>query len=195
MTPQWSGGEFARLLRRARVGDDDAWSQIYRWLAPEVLGFLTGTGLDDSEDILGDVFLEVARRIADFEGDQRGFRAWVFTIARSRRIDVLRKRARNPHWRLDTAEHEVLPASDDVEADVVGNLSLQDLLDYLKMLTDDQAEVLVLRAIGELTAPEIAEITGRTVGAVEQLQHRATKALRHVLETRKESAPVFGDRV
>jgi RNA polymerase sigma-70 factor (ECF subfamily) len=49
--------------------------------------------MPDAEDVLGEVCLEVARRIGDFRGDSRGFRAWVFTIARSRRVDETRRRA------------------------------------------------------------------------------------------------------
>ena len=63
---------------------------------------------------------------------------------------------------------------------------LDDFLSNLEILTDDQAEVLVLRVVADLTAREVAEATGRTVGSVEQLQHRALVALRDLLQTRKE---------
>ncbi len=61
-------------------------------------------------------------------------------------------------------------------------VALDDLLEILGQLTDDQAEVLVLRALGGWTSREIGEITGRSTGAVEQLQHRATEAVRELLE-------------
>lgn len=178
--------EWQRVLRSARRGHDDAWDLIYRWLAPQVLGYLRSARLGDEEDVLGDVFLDVARRIGEFAGDAAGFRAWVFTIARARRVDEIRRRVRRREDRFDTQEHEVLLAGTDVEAEVLGGLILDDLLSDLEHLTEDQAEVLVLRMVSDLTAREVAEATGRTVGSVEQLQHRALVALRDLLRTRKE---------
>lgn len=173
--------DFKPVLKGARAGDEAAWGVLYRWLAPEVLGFLKASRLADPEDVVGDVFLEVARRIGDFQGDGRGFRAWVFTIARSRRIDEIRRRTRRMEDRLDTGEHAAIPSPIDVEGDAIGALVLEDLMAYLDLLTDDQAEVLIFRALGGWSSPEIAEITGRTVGSVEQLHHRATRALREIL--------------
>lgn len=175
--------EFNRLLRSARRGEEAAWDAIYRWLAPEILGFLRAGRLSDPENTLGDTFLEVARRIGDFRGDRRGFRAWVFTIARSRRVDEMRRRSRHREERFDTGEHALVPSGIDVETEALGILVLDDLLAHLDELTDDQAEVLVLRALDGLTSREVAEITGRSVGSVEQLHHRARRRLREILDS------------
>ena len=182
MTVDQPDREFKTLLRAARAGDDPAWDTIYRWVAPEVLGFLRASRLPDPEDVLGNVFLEVARRIGDFRGNKRAFRAWVFTIARSRRVDDIRRRARRREERFDTGEHAVVSSGIDVEQDALRALVLDDLIVDLDRLTDDQAEVIVLRALGGWTSLEVAEITGRTVGSVEQLHHRATRALRRILD-------------
>ncbi len=181
VSPMEPPHDFKQVLNRARTGDEGAWEVLYRWLAPQVLGFLKASRLSDAEDVVGDVFLEVARRIRDFQGDGRGFRAWVFTIARSRRIDEIRRRTRRMEDRLDTGEHAAIPSPIDVEADAIGALVLEDLMAYLDLLTDDQAEVLIFRALGGWTSPEIAQVTGRTIGSVEQLHHRATRALREIL--------------
>lgn len=171
-----------RTLRAARRGDEAAWESIYRWLAPQVLGYLRSGRLGDAEDVLGDVFLDVARQIGDFEGDPVGFRAWVFTIARARRVDEIRRRTRRREDRFDSHEFERIAAHTDVEEEVVGALLLDDLLIHLEILTDDQAEVLILRMVGDLPAADVAQITGRSVGAVEQLQHRALTTLREFFE-------------
>lgn len=165
---------------------------LYRWLAPQILGFFRAGRVREPEDVLGDVFLEVARRIDGFNGDHRGFRAWVFTIARARRVDEIRRSSRRREQFFDTGEQAAIPAQIDVEGQALGSIELDEMLALLDMLTDDQAEVLVLRALGGWTSREVAEITGRTVGSVEQLQHRATKSLRAILTTRKETA-TYGD--
>lgn len=179
---------FPSLLRSARGGDERAWGVLYQWMAPQILGFLRARRIPDAEDVLGEVLLEVARRIGAFEGDHRGFRAWVFTIARARRVDEIRRRARRKEELLDTGEHRAIPAPVDVEGQALASVELDEILGLLELLTDDQAEILTLRVLGGWTSREIAEITDRTVGSVEQLQHRATKSLRAILTSRKEAA-------
>jgi RNA polymerase sigma-70 factor (ECF subfamily) len=173
--------DFEPLLKRARRGDDEVWAILYRWLAPQVLGFMRATGMRDPEDLLGQVFLDVARRIRRFRGDVNGFRAWVFTIARAKRVDEIRRRTGRREDRFDTDEHSAVPAPINVESEALQTLVIEDLLSRLRVLTDAQAEVLVLRAIVGLSAREVADLTGRSTGAVEQLQHRASVTLREIL--------------
>jgi RNA polymerase sigma-70 factor (ECF subfamily) len=75
----------------------------------------------------------------------------------------------------------VIPSRVDVEGEALSAVALDELLDILDLLTDDQREVLILRALGGWTSSQVAEVTGRTVGAVEQLQLRARRALQQVL--------------
>lgn len=180
--PVMPDGDFRSLFRAARAGDERAWNALYCWLAPQVLGFLRASRMPEAEDVLGQVFLEVATRIRDFSGDSRGFRAWVFTIARARRVDEIRRRARRREDPLDTGTYELIPSRVDVEGEALAMVGLDDLIGLLDQLTDDQSEVLILRAIGGWTAREVGEITGRSTGSVEQLQHRARRALRDLLE-------------
>ncbi|HEX6147869.1 MAG TPA: RNA polymerase sigma factor [Acidimicrobiia bacterium] len=183
MTPYSSPAEtrFPSLLAAARRGDERAWSALYGWLAPQVFGYLRASRVPDPEDVLGSVFVEVASKIGTFRGDAAGFRAWVFAIARTRRVDQIRRWARRREEPLITDVHEPIPSRDDVEADALSAVALDELLDVLDLLTDDQREVLILRALGGWTSSQVAELTGRTVGAVEQLQLRARLALQEVL--------------
>ena len=61
-----------------------------------VVGFLVARGSPDPEGVAGDVFLDVVTSIRRFEGDRRGFVAWVMTIARRRMIDARRRGQRRP---------------------------------------------------------------------------------------------------
>jgi RNA polymerase sigma-70 factor, ECF subfamily len=172
---------FPQLLAEARCGSERAWTQLYRSLAPEVLGFLRGSRVPDPEDVLGAVFLDVARAIGSFDGDERGFRAWVFTIARSRLVDDARRRARR---REESVPPEVLVRGGPhitTEHEVIATIELDRLLGVLDTLTGAQREVVLLRVFGELTAPEVARVVGKSIGAVEQLYHRAITSLRRAL--------------
>ncbi|HVM12514.1 MAG TPA: sigma factor, partial [Actinomycetota bacterium] len=74
-------GPFDEILSRASEGDPTAFADLYRAYAPGVLGYLRAQGASDAEDLMGEVFVSVARRIASFEGDERKFRSWIFTVA------------------------------------------------------------------------------------------------------------------
>lgn len=178
------GPEFDDVLAAARAGGEWAWRRLYQDLAPVVLGYLRSHGARDPEDLLGEVFLRVARSLSDFEGDETGFRSWVFTIAHHRLVDERRKagrRATEPTE--DERIHAALPAVDHVEPDVVERASTEQIVALLEeALTEDQREVLVLRLVGGLTISEVADIVGRTENATKQLQRRGLRSLQRHLE-------------
>lgn len=150
-----------------------------------MIGFFRGSRAPDPDDLLGAVFLDVARSIGSFEGDERGFRAWVFTIARSRLVDDARRRARR---REDIVEPDALVRRGPTitaEHEVIATVELDRLLGLVDALSGAQREVLLLRLVGGFTSPEVAGIVGKSVGAVEQLQHRATVALRRMLDVQR----------
>src|SRR5687768_6236921 len=90
------------------AGDEDALAGIYRLLAPAVIGYLRGQGAREPEDVASEVFVSVVRGLPFFEGDEDGFRAWVFTIAHRRLTDERRLLARR---REESTDPHQLPAS------------------------------------------------------------------------------------
>src|SRR5919201_1250418 len=88
--------DFPATLALLRAGDEAAWGELYRDLSPRVLGYLRGLDSPDAEDLLGEVFVQVVRDLARFEGDERAFRAWLFTIAHNRFLDAKRRARRRP---------------------------------------------------------------------------------------------------
>ena len=173
---------FADTLAAARRGDAAAWSQLYHEVAPVLLGYLRAQHLPDAEDVAGEVLLEVVRDLERFDGSRERFRSWVLAIAHHRLLDARRKANRRP---ADPTPHEELavpPAKEDPEADALATLGFGELEPALTTLTPDQRSVLLLRVIGDLPVAEVARITGRRPGAVKQLQHRATAALRRELD-------------
>ena len=66
-------------------------------------------------------------------------------------------------------------------------LSNEDLRLALRDLTDEQQQVLILRFFQDLTAAQVAGIMGKSVGAVQALQHRALGSLERALQGRAEN--------
>jgi RNA polymerase sigma-70 factor (ECF subfamily) len=157
-------------------GDPVDAAEVYRTLAPQVLGYLRGQRVVDPEDLLGEVFLQVSRDLHRFEGDRDDLRRWVFTIARHRAIDGHRRRERRPEVLVaDRLDHEHAAAGLEDPVD-------EDLVEALTTLTHEQREVVLLRFVADLSLEQVAGVTGRSVGAVKAMQHRALEQLRTRLD-------------
>jgi RNA polymerase sigma-70 factor (ECF subfamily) len=172
------GEAFPAVLEACRAGADWAWRRLYDETAPAVLRYLRLSGARDPEDILGETFIRVVRALPTFVGDERAFRAWVFTIARRRSIDEARARGR--HAVFAVPDEDLIANGDrgDVEDDALRSLATQHVASILQGLTRDQREVLVLRLLDGLTIEEIARILGKQPGAVKALQARGFAAIR-----------------
>jgi RNA polymerase sigma factor (sigma-70 family) len=146
---------------------------VYRSHARAVLGYLRGQGVEDPDDLLGEVFLHVARALPRFRGDEEHLRRWVFTIARNRVIDDRRRRARRPSTPTDHVPDRAAPDEDGlVDPELVAGLA---------QLTSEQREVVLLRFVADLPLEDVARITKRTEGAVKSMQHRALAQLARIL--------------
>lgn len=156
-------------LDLARAGDPRGLEEIYRQLAGSVTRFAHSRSAEDPEGLTNDVFLAAFRHLENFTGDDDDLRGWIFTIARNKLIDDARRRSRRPQTVVDT---DGLAPS--VESDVAG---VDWVHDQLRILTDEQREVVLLRVVGGLTVPEIADVVGRSIGSIKALQRRALRQL------------------
>jgi len=176
-----SGAPFEELLAAARSGAEWAWVEIHRSYARSLLGYLRARGVRDAEDVLGDALLDIYRSLPRFEGDERDFRSWLFTIVHRRMTDALRAGARRNVEVADDAQIAVAAPAGDAEEDALQRLVARDIRAALDRLSMDQQTVLLLRLFGGLTIPEIAAVMNKQVGAVKALQRRGLESLRKVL--------------
>jgi RNA polymerase sigma-70 factor (ECF subfamily) len=124
------------------------------------------------------VWLEVARRIGSFHGGEHEFRGWLFTMARRKLIDRHRYEARRPV--SPTGDGELLdrPAADDTGTAALDYFSTETALALIATLPRDQAEIIVLRVVVGLDANAVAQIVGKSPGAVRVAAHRGLRTLR-----------------
>ena len=175
---------FDDVLEQAQAGSERAWEHLYAQFAPPVRAYVAMRGAADPDDLVGETFVQIARNLARFEGAEQEFRSWLFMIAHNRVIDERRRAGRRPTFPV--AEHDeagggLLMPSGDVEAEALDALGLERVRALLAILTADQAAVLLLRFVGDLTLEEIATVLGRPIGAVKQLQRRALRSLKRSL--------------
>ncbi len=130
-------------------------------------------GADAAEDIASQVWLEVVGRESAFRGDETALRRLAFATARRRALDHRRRwwqRAVTLHPPGDRALERAAP-------DEPYDVGRDRALDRIARLPRSQAEVVLLRVMAGFSAEEVAQMTGRTPGAVRVLQHRALRRL------------------
>ena len=170
--------QFRSLLGAARCGASWAVAELWRDLHPALLRYLRAAAPDDTaDDLASDVWLELAGRLHRFEGDARALRAWAFTVARHRAIDARRAARRRPitPWEGEPPARDATAPGP--ERAVVAREALEAAMHHLRALPPDQAEVLLLRVVGELDVADVAAIVGKRPGTVRVLQHRALRGL------------------
>jgi RNA polymerase sigma-70 factor, ECF subfamily len=169
------------VLRAAGRGEHWALAQLFRTYQPRLIRYLRGQEPTVADDLAGEVWIAVARGLDGFVGDERGFRAWLFTIARSRLVDHRRKAVRRrtdpfPHDRLDRPDRHV--DGGDPAATVLRRMGAQEAVDELVAeLTAEQAEAVLLRVVAGLDVGEVAHVMGRSPGSVRVLCHRALRRM------------------
>ena len=132
----------------------------------------------DAEDIVQEVFVAAYRHRAKFDARRGQLSTWLFTIARNRCINFL-KRSRLPTVPVD-ARTLAQPQASQTDA----RRDFWEALDQaLAALPLEQKTVFVLAEIEQLAYREIAEIEATSLGTVKSRLHRAKRALRACLET------------
>jgi RNA polymerase sigma-70 factor, ECF subfamily len=176
------GAGFGAALADAQAGDQNAFSAIFRDVQPALLRYLQVIAPDAADDVAGDTWLQVISGLGRFRGDERAFRAWLFTIGRHRAIDLGRfaTRRRTLLERLgETDGRRVAPDTADV---VLEQMATRAVLTAIASLPPEQAEIIMLRVVSGLDAPAVAEIVGKSPGAVRVAAHRGLRRLAALID-------------
>jgi RNA polymerase sigma-70 factor (ECF subfamily) len=174
--PAVIGAEFDAVLAGAQSGDEAAVARLYRDLDPLLVRFLVAQAPEVGEDLAQDVWLAAAKGLGSFSGDEQGFRAWMFTIARRHLIGHWRRQGRRPQRPIAPVDMSELAvrSGDEPDARVLADEAVRALV---ACLPREQAEIVLLRVIGGLDAEEVGLIVGKRPGTVRVLQHRALRRL------------------
>jgi len=170
----------AQLVKRAKRGDQTAFAEIYTRHHDAVYAYLyyRVNDVQVAEDLTGEVFLRLVSKIGRFSYRGRPLLAWLYTIARNLLIDHQRKKAQL--GRVDLEEEWATPAPGPPEVAERG-LTRDCLVRSLRHLTEDQQRVILHKLLEGRTNREVADLLGKTEGAVKSLQHRALASLRRAI--------------
>lgn len=173
------------ILARARIGDKDAFAEVYDFYVIKIFRFiyLKTSSKETAEDITSEVFLRSWKYLSGTEVDGETLKfdkvgPLLYKIARNLVIDFYRKKKSQNLVEIDETLRNNLP---DYNQDIIADISLKQEIEILKKslekLKDEYREIIILRHVEDLSMPEIAEITGKSEGTVRVLLHRAIKSL------------------
>ncbi len=173
--------DWAEAVRRvAAAGDQAAFAALFAHFAPRVKGFLIRSGLSPAmaEDCAQEVMATLWHKAGMFDPSKASVATWVFTIARNRKIDILRKQAR--------PEPEDLPWGPEPEPEQVDRLGLKQdsarLGAALSELPEAQRKLVEAAYFGDLSHGEIAEKTGIPLGTIKSRLRLALEKLRRAMQ-------------
>jgi RNA polymerase sigma-70 factor, ECF subfamily len=173
------------LLQAARSGDRAALSALLEQHQQRVFGFgmkMCGDA-EDAQDVAQETLMTLVRSIPSFRGDST-LSTWLYTVARSFCIKKRRRTKGAPahHEPLDQASQEQASTpAQSPEQMLLGREAREAVATALDQLEPEAREVVILRDIEGLTAPEVAQVTGLSVAAVKSRLHRARQVLRENL--------------
>lgn len=159
--------------------DTDAFAELFGYFGPRVKSFLMKSGAtpDVAEECTQDVMVTIWNKAHLFDPGKASVSTWIFTIARNRRIDHLRKARR--------VEPEDLPWGPEAEPAQDDAIALQQESEKLGAAIaglPDKQRVLIEKAYyGELTHSEIAAQTGLPLGTIKSRIRLALDRLRQAV--------------
>ena len=169
---------WAELIKKVEtLKDTSAFEKLFNHFAPRIKAFLMKSGADPqmAEECSQEVMATVWRKAHLFDPSRASASTWIFTIARNKKIDAIRKQNR--------PEPEQLYPDQDYEPDQESVVELQQETERLTLALGELPEkqrVLVEKAyLGELSHSEIAEITGLPLGTIKSRIRLALEKLRH----------------
>lgn len=171
------------LLERARQADPAALTALYDQYVNKIYSYVYHRvgNTELAEDITGQVFMRMLEAIKAGRPWQISFSGWLYRIAHNLVIDHYRRRSRASFVDIDEAAPLQAREGDPFQS-VEMKTNKARLRAALTLLTEEQAQVITLRFLEELSIAETAEIMGKTEGAIKALQYRAVLALKRVMQ-------------
>lgn len=160
--------------------DRRAFAELFAYFAPRVKSFLmkSGASPDLAEECTQEVMATLWNKAHMFDPTKASVSTWIFTIARNRKIDILRKQRR--------PEPEELPWGPEAEPDQVEAMGLQQETEQLGQamatLPAEQRELIERAYFGELSHSQIAAETGLPLGTIKSRIRLALERLRHAMK-------------
>ena len=162
--------------------DKTAFSNLFKLVGPRIKGYLMKLGSNDivAEDLLQEVMLTVWRKSETFDRNKAAVSTWLFTIARNKRIDMLRKEIRP---QLDPNDPMLTPNQEESADNVYGSKQESiKITDAIKMLPEEQSKLIKMTYYEDKSHSIIAKELKMPLGTVKSIIRLASTRLKKLLE-------------
>lgn len=165
------------LLDMAQNRNKDSFVQIFEHFAPRVKSFLMkgGTAEDVADELAQETMLTVWNKAGAYDPARASASTWIFTIARNKKIDALRKTGR---FEAATTDSELLQAEDNINTNAMAAQETEMIAEALETLPPEQAMLLRKSFFEDKSHADIAKETGLALGTVKSRIRLALERLR-----------------
>lgn len=174
--------EQAALRERVAALEPEALSEIYDAYSGKLYSYIYHRTGDAAvaEDLTGDVFLRMLEAVRDDRVWNTSLQGWLYRIAHNLVVDHFRRQTKRDGPELD----ERWMAAENPTSSFEGLFHSNQLQTAMRFLTDEQQQVIALKFGEGLSNAEVADVLGKTEGAIKALQHRGLAALKRVVGER-----------
>lgn len=182
---QPAGDDSAELIEAvAQRRDRAAFAELFRRFAPRVKAFVMRSGADPdmAQEVAQETMVLVWRRAETFDRTRAGAATWIFTIARNKRIDLLR---RATHAGFDPEDYVLFSTESPESADsaAIGRQLRERIGAVMQQLTPDQIDVLRLAFFQDKSHSVIAQEMKLPLGTVKSRIRLALSRLREAMQS------------
>ncbi|HEX2643857.1 MAG TPA: RNA polymerase sigma factor [Thermoanaerobaculia bacterium] len=162
------------LARRAAAGQPEAWDEILDRYAQRIynLAYQFAGSAEEAEDLTQEIFLRLYQNLRLYRGDVP-LSGWALRLSRNLCIDQYRRNRRERlAGRVSDEVLQYVPALDDPMADAQSREQLRAVHQALEEMTEDLAEVVLLRDLQGWSLEETATYLEIPEGTVKSRLHR-----------------------
>jgi RNA polymerase sigma-70 factor (ECF subfamily) len=184
-----STAEAADLIEAIAARQDRAaFAALFRHFAPRVKAFVMRGGADAeaAQEVVQECMVLVWRKAASFDRSRASAVTWIFTIARNKRIDLIRRNTRpviDPEDWLTSFASE----AEDADKSVAAEQTYNRMKELLSDLSADQLIVIRKAFFEDKTHTAIALELGLPLGTVKSRIRLALSRLREALEDEEQT--------
>jgi RNA polymerase sigma-70 factor (ECF subfamily) len=162
--------------------DKLAFNNIFRYFAPRLKSFLVKAGSTDSqaEEVIQEVMIAVWTKSSTYDSNKSSVSTWIYTIARNKRIDKIRKEKR--HYLSESDEGLEIPVDSTQEKEIFASQVSNSLKKYMSNLPEEQSKLLKLSYFYNKTHADISEELKIPLGTVKSRIRLALTKMRHLVE-------------
>ena len=180
---------FIDSLNQVAINQDKAsFKKIFDYFGPRLKSFLMSSGAEESvaEEVIQETMAIIWTKADYYNPKLSSPSTWIYTIARNKKIDILRKSRKAVLENIDTA---ILPPIEPKLEDNIDHDQRFEILNkYLDDLPKEQLNLLKMNFIEEKSHREIAEITKIPLGTIKSRIRLALEKIRESITKDKQTS-------